>query len=123
MPRLGFLRRSVATREEWAHLRNPEFVRAVLDEGTFLNDNAGRFDAGYGARPEEVAVFFEGFGFESVELLATESFAPAVAEQLAAMANEDSEAYSAALDILETTASEPSILGAANHLLYIARRA
>lgn len=122
MPRLGFLRRSIAVREEWPHLRDQSFVRSVLKDGAFYNDNPGRFDAGYGAKPEEIAPFFERFGFQTVALLATESFAPIVSEQLAEMKVGDPDAYAAALDILESTAAEPSILGAANHLLYIAKR-
>ncbi len=122
MPRLGFLRRSIAVPDEWVHLRDPEFVRSVLDDGAFLNDSPGRFDAGYGALPEEIVPFFDAVGFEAAQLLAAESFAPAVSEELASMARDDPEAFAAALDILETTAAESSILGAANHLLYIGRR-
>ncbi len=122
MPRLGFLRRSIAVREEWGHLRDPEFVRAVLERGEFLNDNPGRFDAGYGARPEEIAPFFDGFGFASETLVATEGLAPIVSAELQEMAIVDPDAYSAALDLLEQTSAEPSILGTANHLLYLGRR-
>lgn len=122
MPRLGFFKRTVAIREEWAHLRDPEFVRAVLEDGSFLNDNPGRFDAGYGAQADEIGPLFERVGFETEALLAAEGFAPPVSQELAAMRTEDPESYAAALDILEATAAEPSILGAANHLLYIGRR-
>lgn len=122
MPRLGFFKRSIATPEEWKHLRDPEFVARLANDGAFLNDNPGRFDAGYGAWPKEIAPFFESFGFETVSLLAAESFAPAVSEQLAGMARDDPETYAATLDLLEAHAADPSILGAANHLLYIGRR-
>lgn len=122
MPRLGFLRRSIAVREEWAHLRDPAFLRALLERGEFLNDNPGRFDVGFGARPEEIAPLFEGAGFRTEALVAAEGIAPGVAEQLGQMALEDPDAYAAALDLLEATAGEPSILGAANHLLYIGQR-
>ncbi len=122
MPRLGFLRRSIAVREEWAHLRDPEFVRSLLDRGEFLNDIPGRFDAGFGVRPEDIAPLFEGAGFRTEGLVAAEGIAPVVAEQLSQMAVQDPTAYAAALDLLEATAAEPSILGAANHLLYIGQR-
>lgn len=122
MPRLGFFKRTMATREEWAHLRDREFVASLSEHGSFLNDNPGRFDAGYGAWPEEIAPLFAARGFETVSLLAAESFAPPVSEQLAAMATADPESYAAALDILETHAADSSILGTANHLLYIGRR-
>lgn len=122
MPRLGFLRRSIAVREEWGHLRDPEFVRAVLERGEFFNNNPGRFDAGYGARPEEIAPFFEDFGFASDTLVATEGFAPIVSAELQDMAIVDPDAYAATLAILQQTAAETSILGTANHLLYIGQR-
>lgn len=122
MPRLGFLRRSMAVREEWGHLQQAEFVSGVLERGEFFNNNQGRFDAGYGARPEEIAPFWQGYGFVMEALIATESFAPVVSEELQEMAVVAPEAYACALDILEQTAGEPSILGTANHLLYVGRR-
>jgi hypothetical protein len=51
-----------------------------------LNDNPGRFDAGYGAVPAEIGPFFEGVGFETLENRAAEGFAPPVSDHLAAMA-------------------------------------
>lgn len=122
MPRLMFLRRSMVIPEEWRHLRDPEFVRAVLEDGVFLNDNPGRFDAGYGADPAEVGPFFERHGFDEVELRATESVSPPAYAQLVRMAEVDPESYAAALDVLEATGTDRSILGAANHLLYVGRK-
>jgi ubiquinone/menaquinone biosynthesis C-methylase UbiE len=122
MPRLGFLKRSIATRAEWAHLRDPEFVRRLAEDGVFLNDNPGRFDAGYGAKPGEIAPFFAAHGIENVALLAAEGFAPPVSDELSAMARDDPQSYEAALEMLAAHAADPSILGAANHLLYIGRK-
>ncbi len=122
MPRLMFLRRSMVIPEEWSHLRDPEFVRSVMEDGVFRNDNPGRFDEGYGARPEEIGPFFARFGFEGLELRATESISPPAHEQLVRMATEDPESYASALNMLELTGTEPSILGSANHLLYVGRR-
>jgi len=122
MPRLVFLRRSMLVPQEWRHLRDQEFVRVVLDDGVFRNDNPGRFDEGYGARPEEISPFFEQFGFESLGLIAPEGIAPVAYRELSDMASSDPESYVAAIDVLEMTASEPSILGAASHLLYVGRK-
>lgn len=122
MPRLMFLRRSMVIPNEWRHLQDREFLRAVLEDGVFRNDNPGRFDEGYGARPEEIMPFFEALGVESLALLATESIAPPAYRELSEMAASDPESYAAAVDVLEMTASEPSILGAANHLLYVGRK-
>ena len=122
MPRLLFVRRSMVVRAEWPHLQEPEFLRRVLEEGVFFNDAEGRFDSGYGARPEEIAPFFERHGFEFEALIATESIAPPAARELAEMAQTDLAAWAAAIEVLAATASEPSILGAANHLLYVGRK-
>lgn len=122
MPRLVFLRRLMLVPQERHRLRDHEFVRGVLDDGVFRNDNPGRFDEGYGARPEEISPFFERFGFESLGLVAPEGIAPVAYSELSDMASSDPESYAAAIDVLEMTSSEPSILGAASHLLYIGRK-
>ncbi|MGE3075961.1 MAG: class I SAM-dependent methyltransferase [Dehalococcoidia bacterium] len=122
MPRLGFLKRTIAVREEWGHWEDRDFLNNILEHGAFYNDNPGRFDAGYGARPEEIGPFFESHGFATEALLAAEGFAPPVSAELEAMRDANPAAFAAALDTLEATAAEPSILGAANHLLYIGRR-
>jgi SAM-dependent methyltransferase len=122
MPRLVFIRRAMLVPQEWRHLRDQEFVRRVLEDGVFRNDNPGRFDEGYGARPEEVAPFFEHFGFQSIALIAAEGIAPVAYAELIDMAASDPGSYAAAIDVLESTASEPSVLGAASHLLYVGRK-
>ncbi len=122
MPRLLFLLRAISVPEERHHLRDAEFVRRVLEEGVFENDAPGRFDVGYGARPEEVIPFFETHGFEPLTLMATEGVAPLVYRELGEMAETDPESYAAALDIFEMTAADPSVLGTAGHLLYVGRR-
>ncbi|MGB4863327.1 MAG: class I SAM-dependent methyltransferase [Tepidiformaceae bacterium] len=122
MPRLNFLRRAIVIPEERHHLRNSEYVNRVLEHGAFYNDAAGRFDAGYGARPEEIGPFFASFGLEFVTLVAIEGFSPPAFRELLEIAETDRETYAAALDLLEQTADEPSILGTANHLLYIGRK-
>lgn len=122
MPRLVFIRRSMLVPQEWRHLRDQEFVRGVLEDGVFRNDNPGRFDAGYGARPEEIAPFFEQFGFQSLGIVAPEGIAPVAYNELIEMASTDPESYAAAIDVLEMTASEASTFGAASHLLYVGRK-
>jgi len=52
MPRLAFLRRTLALADERRRLLEPGFVARVLEDGVFSNDVPGRFTFGYGARPE-----------------------------------------------------------------------
>ena len=122
MPRLVFLRRTLALADERNHLAQPEFLARLLEQGVFQNDVPGRFTSGYGARPEEVAPFFERHGFATLALLATEGLTAGLGAALAALATDDPDTYRAALDVVVSTAAEPGILGLSNHLLYIGRR-
>ena len=123
MPRYAFLRRTLAIPDERRHLSSPSFVAHVLDDGVFDNDIPGRFTGGYGARPEDIAPFFARHGFIARALLATESIVPDLQEELAALAVDSPEAHRAMLDTLMRVAGDPSILGMANHLLYVGQKA
>lgn len=123
MPRYAFLRRTLAIPDERHHLSSPSFVARVLDDGVFENDIPGRFTGGYGTRPENIAPFFARHGFIAQALLATESIVLDLQEELAALAVDNLEAHRAMLDTLVRVAGDPSILGMANHLLYVGERA
>jgi hypothetical protein len=73
-------------------------------------------------RPEEVAPFFEGYGFTTLRLLATEGIVVDMQGVLFELAETDPTAYRAAFDVVAHTASDPSILGMATHLLYVGRK-
>lgn len=122
MPRLAFLRRTIADRAEQRHLTTPGFLAHLLNSGVFVNDEPGRFTGGYGFRTEEIAPFFAEHGFRQLALLASESVAPDLQGELAALATRDPAAYEAVLAALLEVATEPSILGLASHLLYVGRR-
>lgn len=122
MPRYAFLRRTLALADERRHLAQPEFVTRVLDEGVFLNDIPGRFTAGYGVRPDDVAPFFARHNFTKLALLASEGIAAGLEDTLAELSDDDPDAYAAALDAIIRTAGDPSILGMSSHLLFIGRR-
>jgi ubiquinone/menaquinone biosynthesis C-methylase UbiE len=121
MPRYTFLRRTLAIPDERHHLAQPDFVERLLEDGVFINDVPGRFTDGYGARPEEVAPFFEQHGFTTLALLAAEGIIVDLQRALSECASEDPTIYQAALDVILRTASDPSILGMASHLLYVGR--
>ncbi len=122
MPRYAFLRRTLAIPDERRHLASPAFVTRVLDDGVFENDVPGRFTGGYGVRPEEVAPFFAQYGFEARALLAAESIVPDLQEPLAALQMDNPHAYEVMIDAVVRAAGDPSVLGLANHLLYIGER-
>ncbi len=122
MPRMVFLRRSIAVPEERAHLADPAWVRSVLQDGRFDNDNPGRFDHGYGARPQEIAPFMEGAGFDTLELVSAESFASGIDEPMADLVEHQPELIRTVLDLLSQQAGDPGLLSAAGHLLWVGRK-
>lgn len=122
MPWLIHLRRAVSVPDERRHLADPAFVAALRDNGEFRNDVPGRFTGGYGVRPDEVATFVEPYGFVTRALVSTHGFATGIEEQLIAMRTTDPDAYETAMRLLLDTADDPSILGTAGHLLYVAER-
>ena len=122
MPRLVFLMRTLVIPDERHLLKDKEFVKRMLEEGVFMNEIPGRFTNGYGVRPEEVIPFFEKHGFETLALLATDSITRDTQNALFELASSDPVTYQAAFDVILHTASEPSILGLAAHLLYIGKK-
>lgn len=122
MPIYSFLRRTLALKDERHHFAQPEFVSRLMKEGVFLNDVPNRFNAGYGVRPQEVAPFLERHGLTTLELLADTGFAGPQAEHLAELAESDPMAYQTAMEIIVNTATDPSLLGASVHLLYVGKK-
>lgn len=122
MPRYAFLRRTIAVPDERHRLADPSFILRVMDDGVFNNDVPGRFTSGYGVRPEAVTPFFEKFGFVTRSLLACEGMVPDLQDALAQMHQEDPDAYQRTLELILSSAADPSILGMSAHLLYIAHK-
>lgn len=122
MPRYAFIRRTLCIPNERHHLLDREWLRRVVEEGIFENDSPGRFTSGYGFRPEEVRAFFSSHGFSEIKLLAAEGLAVGLANQMPDFIEERSETFERALSLILDTASDPSLLGAASHLLFIGRR-
>jgi len=122
MPIYSFLRRTLNLVDERQHFAQSEFVSRLMNEGVFTNDVPGRFNAGYGVRPLEVAPFFETHGLQTLELLADTGFAAYEAQTLAELSEADPQAYQTVMELILSTANDPSILGASIHLLYIGRK-
>jgi hypothetical protein len=50
------------------------WIKQLLEDGFFENDTPGRFNYGFGVYPDQVEPFFEGFGFQTIDLLSLEGF-------------------------------------------------
>jgi S-adenosylmethionine-dependent methyltransferase len=122
MPRYALLRRTLALPSERQHLSDPRWLPSLLQHGIFENDVPGRFTQGYGARPAEIGPFFAQYGLQMLTLSAGEGIAGGIQAEVADVFAADSSLKEIALNILVQTATDPSILGMASHLLYIGQR-
>ncbi|MFC2043031.1 class I SAM-dependent methyltransferase [Chloroflexota bacterium] len=116
------LRRTLTHKDEQHHLARSDFVSRLINEGVFFNDVPNNFNAGYAVRPQEVAPFFEKHGLMTVEILADTGFAAPYAQHLAELVESNPKAYEMAMKIIISTAHDPSIWGASNHLLYVGQK-
>ncbi|QSB13408.1 class I SAM-dependent methyltransferase [Natronosporangium hydrolyticum] len=123
MPRWAFLQRTLSVPDERARLADPAFVAALLSRGEYTNPHNGRFPSGYGVDPGQVAETFASAGLRQILLASTHGFATGLERPLDELRANDPATYDAALDLLTRTATEPSILGTAGHLLYLGRTA
>jgi len=122
MPVYVLLRRTLITESERQHFNDSTFVGQLMNEGVFLNDVQGRFNSGYGVRPQAIAPFFEKHGLTTLDLLSDQGFASTNAEALAELKEHNPAAYQTVLELIIQTANDPSILGMAGHLLYIGKK-
>ncbi len=118
----SFLRRTLTLKDERHHLADPQFMNQLMSEGVFQNDVAGRFNSGYGIKPNRVVPFMQEHGFEKIELLSDSGFVASQAQELAELAKENREAYDRFLQILIESAPDVSNLGSSIHMLYIGRK-
>ncbi len=82
----------------------------------------GTFNLAYLYFPQDIAPFMEGAGFETVELISSQSNMGHIQKDLALFAERQPELYEWALAEFIEQANEPSILGSGFHILYIGRK-
>lgn len=119
MPRYAFLRRTAAIAQERHRLMDPRFVERLLNDGVFLNDQPGRFDAGYGVMPSEIAPFFERQGFETIQVLASEGLGSGIEDVVSELRETDPATYERLMDVITQCAADLSVHGLTTHLLYV----
>lgn len=122
MPVQAFLRRTLALPDERHHLTQPGWLAQLLDQGLFTNDVPGRFNRGFGVRPEQIPPFFQRFGLTTLKLLSTEGISGGSQEAIAGLKATDPVSYQASLDLIIKTAADPAILGMSSHLLYVGQK-
>jgi SAM-dependent methyltransferase len=94
-------------------------VRSVLAVGKDPDDHPRGGFRGYFADPAEIIPLHETLGIETLALAAVE---PCIGADDASYARLEGEQRRMWLDVLETVSTQPSLLGASRHLLYVGRK-
>jgi len=82
----------------------------------------GTFNLAYLFWPQDIAPFMESAGFQTTELISSQSNAADVQKHLALFAERQPELYEWAMAEFIEQANEPSILGSGFHILYIGQK-
>ncbi len=99
----------LAARQRWER---------TLETGIALPSFGDGFTAAYLARPTEVCSQLEAAGFETLDLIAAEGLTDGIAEGIEALPGE---AWDAWVDLNYRLGRDPSVHGAASHLVYVGR--
>lgn len=94
-------------------------VWSVLEHGKDPEDHPHGGFRGYFAQPREIAPLHEGIGFDTLVLAGVEPVIAADDESYNQLQGKQRQQW---LDVLYALSSEPSILGASRHLLYVGRK-
>ena len=122
MPRLGFLRRTLAIANERHHFQNDEWLKSLLKRGEFQNSSPGRFTHGYGIDPSDISPYFTRLGFDPISLLSAESVAGGIPHELSTLFHANRALHDRIIETLHAVASDPSILGSDGHLLFTGQK-
>jgi len=99
-----------------------DLVKRWHEEGVFISPIPGIFTDAYFIQPRDVRPLMESAGFETVELVSSQSIAADVQKHLSEFEERQPELYPWVMENLVAVANEPTAIGSAFHLLYIGRR-
>lgn len=116
MPLYSLIRRTAAKADERHHLNNAKFVDDLLMRGAFFNDVPGRFSHGWGVRADRVTPWMKSLGIKPLVLASSESVLVGIEE---AFVESSAEVQARLMQLIIEAATDVTILGLANHLLFI----
>lgn len=101
-------------------IQNPESLKALLSSGALPKrpDDPG-FTSAYFAHPAEIKPLLESEGFETLDLIACEGVISMIEEKINELKGEAFEAW---VELNYRLSRDPSIHGAAEHILYVGRK-
>jgi len=99
-----------------------DIVKRWHYEGVMDFPIPGIFSPASVIHPQEVAPFMERAGFETADLVSSQSIAGDVQAHLALFAERQPTLYAWVMDELMKLANDPPVIGSAWHLLYIGRK-
>lgn len=117
LSRLAVLSDLIRNKPDW--ITQQESVRALLDHGTRPHAAPRGGFRGYFSRTSEIVPSYESVGFEKITLAAVEPVIAAHDESYNILTGDERAAW---LDLLDEVCTDPSILGASRHLLYVGRK-
>jgi ubiquinone/menaquinone biosynthesis C-methylase UbiE len=99
-----------------------DLVNRWYEEGIFISPVAGIFTDTYSIFPSEAKSFMESAGFQTIDLISSQSVAADRQKDLSQFKEKQPDLYPWVMERLIAQANEPSIVGSGFHMLYIGRR-
>lgn len=117
--RYGVIRWAAKEEADWI-IKHPERLKTLLNSGALLKhpDDPG-FTSAYFAHPNEIKPLIESEGFETLDLIACEGVISMIEEKINKLTGE---AFDAWVELNYKLGKDPSVHGAAEHLLYVGRK-
>jgi len=99
-----------------------DLVRRWYEEGIFISPIAGIFTDTFSMHPNEIPPFMEGPGFQTVELVSSQSIAADRQKHLSQFKEKQPELYPWVMERLVALSNDPTTVGSGFHLLYIGQK-
>ncbi|MCM3781736.1 class I SAM-dependent methyltransferase [Neobacillus mesonae] len=121
--RSRMLLNSLLNPQHWKPNHTMEALAEFRQSGIFNHKDGGRFTGAYYFETAAIEPFMKEHGFEKISLMGSTNMGALLsAEQMDYWRNQGEEAYREFIDLMISTAADPSVLGISSHLLYIGRR-
>lgn len=123
MPRTAFAITCMRYPAAWRPNDSADRIAELMGTGVFDHADEGRFTGVYYFRTEEIAPFMESFGFETVQLIGSESISRMLdASHWQYWRDSGPEEAAKLQQVIDRMAEDPALLGISTHVLYIGRK-